>query len=334
MRRGALLVLLAACDSASNPHAEPPPDPDATTGGANVVTFAVDSVVLGDGTGDAGWQMLGYDLDDVVTQADGGAACDLAPGEPATNTYDGVQGRDDAFGAIVLPILTSALGLAHPSDDETQAAKSGKWTMQLRVTGLDGTPKQTASGLGAELFASDAIDGGAPAFDPSTNWPVSGDSVDGGDVSGAYAVFTDAYVTGGTFVAGARGGVMVPLHLAIPVLGGAATLRLRVHSALVTFDVASGDEIQNGVLAGTLDPDELAAAVQGTFYRVQCNGNPPDNDTFYQLVDILLDRSNRSGTPCAAISFAMAFHGKRVANPSVVAPPPGVIDPCADAGGQ
>jgi hypothetical protein len=322
--------LLAACDSTNHDHAEPPPNPDATTGGTNVVTFAVDSVTLGDGTGDAGWPMIGYDLDDRVTQADGGAGCDLALGEPVTNTYDGVQGRDNAFGAIVLPVLTSALGLAHPSDDETQAAKAGKWTMQLRVTGLDGTPKQTASGLQAQLFASDATDAGTPAFDPSTNWPVADDTVDGGDVSTALAAFTDAYVTGGTFVAGATGGVMVPLHFAI----GAATLRLRVHSALVTFDVASGDEIVNGILAGTLDPDELAAAVQGTFYRVQCNGNPPDNDTFYQLVDILLDRTNKSGTPCTAISFAMAFHGKRVANPSMVAPPPGVVDPCADAGGQ
>lgn len=329
MRRGALLVMLAACDSASHDHAEPPPDPDATISNTSVATFAIDSVTLGDGTGDAGWQMIGYDLDDLVSP-DGGASCDLVPGEAPTNVIDGVQGRDNAFGAIVLPILTSALGLAHPSDDETQAAKAGKWTMQVRVAGLDGTPKQTASGLGAQLFASDAIDGGAPAFDPSTNWPIAGDSVDGGDVSGALASFTDAYVSNGTFVAGARGGVMVPLHLAI----GAATLRLRVHSALVTFDVVSGDEIQNGVLAGTLDPDELAAAVQGTFYRVQCTGDPPDNDTFYRLVDILLDRTNNGGTPCTAISFAMAFHGRRIANPSAVAPPPGVVDPCADAGGQ
>jgi len=330
MRRGALLVMLVACDSASPDHAEPPHDPDATAGGTNVVTFAVDSVMLGDGAGDAGWQMIGYDLDELATQADGGAGCDLPPGEPATNAYDGVLGRDNAFGAFILPVITSALGLASPSSDETNAAKAGKWTLQMRVTGLDGTPKQTASGLQAQVFASDAIDGGAPAFDPSTNWPVSGDSVDGGAVSGALAAFTDAYVVEGTFVAGARGGVTVPLHLAI----GAATLTLRVHSALVTFDVLSGDEIQNGVLAGTLDPDELAAAVQGTFFRVECNGNPPDNDTFYRSVDILLDRTNKTGVACTAISFAMAFHGKRISDPSVVAPPPGVVDPCADAGGD
>jgi hypothetical protein len=330
MRRGALLVLLAACDSGSSDHAEPPPDPDATTGGTNVVTFAVDSVMLGDGTGDAGWQMIGYDLDELATQADGGAGCDPAVGEPVTNTYDGVEGRDNAFGAFVLPVVTSALGLANPSSDETQAAKAGKWTLQMSVTGLDGTPKQTASGLKAALFASDAYDGGAPAFDPSTNWPVSGDSVDGGDVTSVTAAFTDGYVTNGTFVAGARSSVTVPLHLAI----GAAILHLRVHSALVTFDVLGSDEVGNGILAGTLDPDELAAAVQGTFFRVQCNGNPPDNDTFYRTVDILLDRTNKTGTACNAISFAMAFHGKRIANPSAIAPTPGVIDPCADAGGQ
>ena len=325
-----MLVVLAACDSASSDHAEPPPDPDATTGGTNVVTFAVDSVTLGDGAGDAGWPMIGYDLDDLVTQADGGAGCDPAVGEPVTVTYDGVQGRDNAFGAVLLPVVASALGIANPSSDETQAAKAGKWTIQMRVTGLDGTPKQTASGLQAAIFASDAIDGGAPAFDPSTNWPVSTDSVDAGDVSGPIATFTDAYVVDGTFVAGARGGVTVPVHLAI----GAATLHLRVHSALVTFDVLSNDEVDNGVLAGTLDPDELAAAVQGTFFRVECTGDPPDNDTFYRAVDILLDRTNKAGTACTAISFAMAFHAKRIATPSAVAPPPGVVDPCADAGGQ
>ena len=287
-------------------------------------------MALGDGIGDASWQSIGYDIDDLVTQADGGAGCDLAVGEPASNAYDGVEGRDDAFGSVVLPIVSTALALAHPSDDETQAAKAGKWTMQLAVKGLDGTPKQTASGLSAQLFASGTIDGGAPAFDTSTNWPVANDSVDGGDLSAAIASFSDAYVTGGTFVAGARGGVTVPLDLAI----GAATLHLRVHAALVTFDVVSAEEIGNGVLVGTLDPDELAAAVQGTFFRVQCNGNPPDNDVFYRAVDILADRSNKPGTPCTAISFAMAFHGKHIANPIAVAPVPGVVDPCADAGGQ
>jgi hypothetical protein len=327
MKRGALFVLLAACDSPTNDHAEPPPDPDATTGGVNVVTFAIDSISMGDG--DGGWQSIGYDLDDRLTQADGGAGCDLAPGEPPESAYDGIEGRDNAFGSLVLPIVASALGLAHPSDDMTQAARAGKWTMQLVVTGLDGTPTQTASGLAAQLYASDAIDGGAPAFGPTTSWPVSVDSVDGG-VSSALASFSDAYVTGGTFVAGAKGGVTVPLHLAI----GASTLHLRVHAALVTFDVLSGDEITNGILTGVLDPDELAAAVQGTFYRVQCDGTPPDNDVFYKTVDILPDRTNTPGVPCTAVSFAVAFHGKRIATPTDVAPTPGVVDPCADAGGQ
>jgi hypothetical protein len=251
-------------------------------------------------------------------------------GETAANVIDGFEGRDNAWGSVVLPTFGTTFGSTHPSDDQTQAIHAGKWTLQIRVTGLDGTPTQTALGLSAQVFASDALgaDAGSPAFDPTMTWPVSNDSVDGGDVNaGVVGAFSDGYVTGGTFVAGAFSHVTVPLHLGVR----GAILSLRVHEAIVTFNVTSADEIQSGVLAGVLDPSELAAAMQGTYYRTYCNGTPPDNDTFARAVDILADRTNKQGAPCVAVSFAIGFHGKRIANPTSVAPPPGVVDPCADA---
>jgi hypothetical protein len=299
----------------------PPPRPGAACPrGADVDTFAIDSIDLGE----SDWQTLGYDLDGKATTKDSTDVCLLYTGAPKSNQADGEEGIDDAFGAIVTPVLQSALADPTPSATLTSAIEAGRFTLQIQVTGLDQTPTQTCHGLQAQTFTSDAYDGGTPAFDTTTDWPVMSEALqNGSDISsGAKASFGNAYIVNGTFVAGSTGGVTVPLYL---VLSDGTPVTLLVHQALLTFDVVSANEIGSGVLAGVLDTDELMKA---TGWGHVCLGGGI-NDWPRQANDILLDGTNPPGVPCNAISFAIGFHARRVANPTKVAPPlPPPPPPC------
>ncbi len=339
----------AACTSSSTSDGQPPPSVDAgVTTNTTTVTFAIDSLSLGD-TSDGvklsatAWRSLGYDLDGKTTTEQSVDVCTLAPTAPLRFQDDGIGGRDNAFGSFILPILQSVVGppscgLLGPcndvlSNDETQAIAQGKFTLQIQVVGLSDDPNQTASGLTAQVFSSDAL-GSTPAFDPTTDWPVQAESlVDSTSIAGgALARFTSAYVTNGTFVAGTRESVTVPLHANIH----GFVFTLPIHAAIITFEHTSSSAAASGVLAGVLDLAELTAIFQrqaGTVSTSLCG--PAFTGIAQQIgqaVDILMDRSNHAGTPCTGVSFGLGFHATRIANPTTVAAPIPVVDPCADGG--
>ena len=71
----------------------------------------------------------------------------------------------------------------------------------LHLVGLSDDPTQSANGLSAQVFRG-ATYGGVPAFDSSTDWPVSSSWVKDGQTvaSGSKVQFQNAYVNNGTFV--------------------------------------------------------------------------------------------------------------------------------------
>jgi hypothetical protein len=325
----------------------PPAEPEAgVSTSTGVSTFAIDSVLLGD-TDDggsptnSGWKVLGYDLDRVTTTISSTDVCTLQVGAARSNQADGIGGRDNAFGSVIVPIVQTARGpicifdcpdagppIPSLSQSETAVIDNGGFTLQFSVAGLTDDPDQTALSLTADVFASDAL-GAVPAFDSSTDWPVLPESVapDGG----ALAHFGGAYVVHGTFVAGLNDHVTVPLHTNID----GFLFTLPIHEAIITFDHVAPGEAANGVLGGVLDLAELTAIFRrfvGRADEVLC-GSAFDGlaDDIAFAADILPDRSNHAGTPCTAISFGMGFHATRIANPTKVAPPLAYPDPC-DAG--
>lgn len=329
--RGLALVftasIVAACGATREGVANrwPPAQPTGSCGGGSIVeTFAIDSIDLGEGD----WQTLGYDLDGKITTKNSTDVCTAAV---RTNQVDGERGIDNAFGALLMPALATSLQDQAPSIAMTNAIASGRFTLQIQVTQLDDTPTQTCNGIGAQIFASDRYDVSAvPAFDETSDWPVMAESlVDPTDLTRvATAIFADGYVQTGTVVLGASGGVTVPIHL---VLENGKAFDVLVHEALITFDHVTAREAAHGVIAGVLDPTEVARAAELSFPNPCCGTDCGQGwaSIFASWCDIEADRTNTPGVSCDAISFAIGFHARRITNPTrVAAPLPTPPPPC------
>ena len=310
----AALVAVACAQRTSIEVSREPPSrpPTSCSGGFTIETFALDSIDLGEND----WLTLGYDLDGKLTTKDSNDVCTQHPGAPRTNQADGNGGIDNAFGALVLPMLEVSLGDPTPSVTATNAIRQGVFTSQIQVTDLDDTPIQTCDGIKGQVFTSDAY-GAHPAFDDTTDWPVLPESLNDGAslTAGAKAALADGYVQNGVVVLENWRDAPVPLHL---VFDG-KTLDLSVHHAIITFDHADAPDASSGVLAGVLDTDELIAALAPVL--PPCCEDGCTADPIRDASDILSDATNAPGVPCDAISFAIGFHARRVANPTKVAAP-------------
>jgi len=299
-------------------------------GGAE--TFVLDSILLGD-TDRAGqpsnlaWKTYGYDLDGLITDKSSRDVCTLLSGSPFSNQADGKGGIDNAVGSVVLPVLETLAELPTPSAIATQVIRAGGFTLEIALDGPSDVPG--TAGIGGQVFTGAALDS-PPAFDGTTSWPVLASSLmDGATLAGgARVAFEDGYVTGdGTFVSGVPSDapIVIPLRFPDRVQGA---LVLRIHHAVLTFqrDETDPTRLVNGTIAGVLDADELAEAVQE-----YANVNSPTlcgssfdgiANQLRQAQDILRDGTNAPGVPCDAISIGVGFTARRVASPTIVASDP------------
>lgn len=321
--------------SADAPGKPPPPQIDGGPPTTTTSTYALQAIFLGetDRSGNVSataWKDYGFNLDGLVTVKSSTDVCTLAPGAPTANQVDGNNGIDNAWGATLLPLIQTATSQPNPSQTETGFIDTGAWTVQLQITGLSSDPKQSATGLVAQIFTSGLYDNGTPAFDSSTDWPVLSTSVaDGQNVSsGSTMVFKSAYVTSGTFVSGKGPD---PLILSLNFSG--VPVELHIHDAIITFDHSAATSLTNGTIAGVLDTQEFITtlkSVAGQFSTALC-GTAFDGiaQQIQQASDILDDGTNTSGALCNGISVAMGFDAVQIANPTkVAAPPPPPPNPC------
>jgi len=347
---GGLVALLtySACSGGTTSVAgQPPSKPDTTpsTQPTNKETFAIQTLLLGEydrttkAPSTTAWKSYGYNLDGKVTTKDSTDVCTAAV---KTNQIDGNNGIDNAFGSVILPIIQTAASLQTPSDTISQAIDSGSFTIQLQIVGLDDTPTQTATGLTGGLYASGKYDGaGSPAFDSTTDWPVSGLLLNNpSDInSGSKISFSDGYIVKGTFVSGdlAAGGIQVKISLVFQ----GVPLTLTVNHAVITFDHTTANDAANGTIAGVIDTAELISGLKSVAGRISQSlcGSAFDGiaQQITQASDIKKDGSNAPGGSCDGISVGLGFSGKKVANPTKIASDDGSVppDPCttpADSG--
>lgn len=343
-----VLAYQAGCSSTPTPVLGEPPAPSGPkTVAGNKETFAIQTLLLGEADRSGGapsniaWKAYGYNLDSKVTTKDSVDVCTLKTGAPKGNQADGNNGIDNAFGSVILPIVETAASLPTPSTTISTAIDSGSFTIQLQITGMDGTATQTNTGLSGQLFASGAYDNGKPNFDNSTDWPVNPALLkDGATIgSGSTISFDSAYITNGTFVSGdlSTGGVTVTVSL---VFQGVA-LALSVKHAVITFDRSGPNDATNGTIAGVINTEELITGLQSVAGRISPSlcGSAFNGiaDQIRQASDILSDGTNVAGQACDGISIGLGFVGKKVMNPTKVASTDAAVppDPCAasDGGG-
>jgi hypothetical protein len=337
----------------------PPPAPT----GASMTThttphnYALHQLFLGDTDRSANpsmtaWESFGYNLDGKVTSASSTDVCTLVAGSSKQVQVDGNGGIDNSFGSQIMPIIGTLDSTA--SQTLNSDINTGSFTIMTYVVGFDDSAGNTttATGLTGVLLAGAkySADGGVPAWDTTTNWPVlpdmgliSGCTSAGGCPAGtdpiknAVIQFNGAFQTKGTFVSGAPN----PLTLSLSI--GGQELSLNIASAVISFDPMAPGSVTNGTIAGVLDTTQLIAGlmnVAGHISTSLCSGSAFQSIAMQieQTSDILLNGttvSNSAGTTCNAISIGLGFNSTEIAIPtsSDIAPgsPPG---PSACDGGM
>ena len=277
------------------------------------------------------WRDVGYDLDDRATTSIG--APDVC--SPITGgdwVLDGNDGRDNAFGEIILPEVDAATrsfcSSACPDDvptlsgSATKAISAGSFTLQIRVSGWSGAPNDSVAGVTADVFTSGAYDNGVPLFDATTDWPVQPESlVDSTSLATANAHFAAAYVADGVFVAGENENVT----LAVRAIVRGYDVTIPIHHAVLAMRAgAANPAFFGGIIAGVLDPQELIDIARSQFQSVATHWCGADFDNVASVIesamDILGDRTNARSMPCSAISIGIQFEAVPIANPTKIGP--------------
>jgi hypothetical protein len=274
------------------------------------------------------WRDLGYDLDGLASNAAGMNHCTPVEGaDEAAIKSDGNAGIDNSFGANLIPLF----GALAPSLSAaaTAALNQGELTTLVRLTDYD--PGVDDSGIGGALYQGASL-GAPPLWNGADLWPVTPDSVVGGDPDQPKLLVADSYVSGTTLV--------IPrinaLDIVISIAG--TPLRLVIHQAVVTAQISrlgAGASGQNGIIAGVLDPEELVAELErvaGALDLSLCNFA-----SFHSLAtqvrqasDIMRDSTN--GDPyaiCDAISIGLGFDASAALLGPVAPPEKPIDDPCA-----
>jgi hypothetical protein len=323
-------------------HAEPPaPGPARAPDGAGHVTFAIDTILLGDrdreGRPDAGaWKQYGFDLDHLVSGAgapDGfrGLCTPLDGASHESVQTDGVAGIDNAFGHNLLPLAMS-LDPAFP-DEVAASLAGGGTTLLVDLDGLgDGADYR---GMTARLYTGAPL-GKAPAYDGSDAWPIRADSLSDPETAASPRLLADdTYVVGDTWVGRFHGVLTLELswmkHM---------TMRLPVRDPVITMDLdAARSGARNGTLAGVVATEDLLAEVEDEALRLDpsfCPGTTTVQAALAELAsmsDILADGTQSPARPCDAVSIGIGFTAKRVTLGPIVAPPPAEAPPVCSAGG-
>jgi len=331
-----------AGDGGTGSSNTPPAKPSGpTTTSTTEHNYALAKLYLGDTdrsgvASQTAWKSYGYNIDGKITTKDSTDVCTLAAGAAKSTQTDGNGGTDNSFGENILPIILTTAG-QDAAKKINDSIASGSFTIMIDVTGLDGTPTQTATGLKGFLNAGgtfDPVNKKAPTFTTADDWPVRPELLsDKMDAKSSTIRFPDAYVVNGEFVNGTPGNLT--LNLAI----GGVALDLTITQAVITCTAASG-ACNNGTIAGVINTEDLISKLKKVAGRIStslCQGSAFDSiaQQIRQASDILSDGTNVAGKACDGISIGLGFDSKEIGLPKTVGmlatPTP---DPCttSDAG--
>lgn len=320
----------------------PPPEPEnaAEPDGSGAI-FAISNWRLGftDAHGmksSNAWKTMGYNLDATVSMRTsggviiGGDVCTRVDGGTFNEVVDGDAGRDNRFGAGVLPVIVAA----HPEAEATsnELIRRGKHTLLIDVPGLGDSP--TYGGLSARMYsARDSIDAqgmpAKPAFDGTDVWPIGGESFFVGAPEKPVASAKGGYLAdvgdGGTFVAQFDGSVLIVLD-ALGLPDDQGLLYLRIYDPLVTMRLSADRmSVESGTLAGFIDTTEIDLEAARLLMMIASNDcNSPTALAIRQQIrrnsDILRGGAADVMKACDSISIGIEFEATRAKLGSVISP--------------
>ncbi len=271
---------------------------------------------------------ISYDIDGVYT-CPGAPSCDPPKGARATDTCDGLGGRDNAFSSFL-----DRLGFPQVRNGMTAQIEKGRTAVLMTVSDYNGgvndrqVTVQVLLSLGIETVLDDGgFDPDAkerpPKGDGSDVWSVAESSLVGAPPDGtrcsdsnciAVARDTAAYVSNGVLVSR----VDVPLLLAE--LGPNAFLDVR--GGVITAELVPNGQgflLRNGQLVGRLKPEQALKTLGlvnnplGTGGGLVCD-DPASLGLLMQTVcqyrDVRVDPTkDRTPGTCDGVSVAYLFSG-------------------------
>jgi len=313
-------------------HATPPaPPPSDASDGADLppAWFALTSL---DGLARSDGRPVGLDLDGrctgflAPTAFDGGSSCSRL----VVDDHGGVDNAAQAMFAA----LPSGYGKA-TFDGFDALAKSGARTYLVylgRYNGQPNDPSVAVKIVPSEVMQTSQCDGGAapdagPQLAGCDTWAYGNGTltaVDGGAIPSA---LFEGYVSNGSLVVGAKGGIDVELGtpaLPIPIVGAVLVARFGDRPG------PGGGSVRtlSGTLAGRVAPTALLAAVS----RTPALCTPPNLEAFKRVVcdyrDMPQSLADDPARPCTHVSVGLAFQAVQGKLGGAV-PPPAPAPPCA-----
>lgn len=304
----------------------PPPSNAPPNSGGTKIVIEVSHYYIGDtdrsGNPDPNaWKHYGYNLDGLVSTATDQNHCRPVSGaNPRSVKTDGDGGIDNSFGENLLPLFMSLTPTLSKSINQWLAAGNGTGIIRLDHF-IDPAQAPNQNGIGASLY--EAAPKGSPAlFNGGDVWPVTSESVSGGNIDAPRVVFPHSYVSGGLWVSGRGSNFVLKLD------STRFPLRLPLSRVVITARIKGSGKTASavdGTIAGVMNTQTYIADLENYAPLIDpslCNG--PTFQSFAQQIraasDIMSDGSN--GDPsktCDAISVGIGFSGFAAQIGSVVA---------------
>ncbi|MFO0551697.1 MAG: hypothetical protein U0271_25145 [Polyangiaceae bacterium] len=312
---------------------EPPgPPSDGVPGDGSGTVFGTTHIYIGTKTrsgtesGDA-WKDYGYDLDGQITAGDFTKHCKPAGGAAPANVFpDGNEGRDNAFGKVLLPIIKTA-AMTSVQDLEAElnnAISGGSFNIMLNITDL-GTA-ENYDPLNTLLLAGKEGVG--------TTWKAAPEFLNNpADINSSKVKFPESYLNANTWVSGSKG----TLTLSIAIAG--FDLDLNINSAVISMELDAGHTTAtNGVIAGVLNTAELVDQLRSVIGAVDpsfCEGAAVEGilNQITMASDIMADGTQDPNATCDGISIGLGFDAGVVTLDGVGMPAEPGTPPCQGTGG-
>ncbi len=296
----------------------------------NGTVLAMDKLYLGDKdltdvANPNAWKQFGFDLDSLsTTTANLSGHCQPAEGADSSMLNDGDNGKDNAFGRNVLPILA---GLAPDISTEVNTSLNGGEFSLLALFEQLG-PGADQDRLVTRLYGG-APFSGYPLWNGTDCWSVAQEQLnDPSDINSAQTIFTTASLQNNEWSSGSLGTVVIPLRvigLEVPMTIKHARLSLKLnpdHLGAV-----------QGQLGGVVDTELFVEGVRdvlGTFDLSFCQSDVFDSFALEirRSSDIMTDGSQNENDTCNGISIGLGFTMTAAGLAGIAAPAPPPPNPC------